>query len=103
MQAAIERNLAGIDRGDNMAVRPPPRTELACAAPSHSRRPRAQVDFRDDRWFVYDMTRKLDANNGLLGRVLADVKTKLDLLAKQVRRCVPPVRECYTSQCNLPS
>ena len=60
VQAAIERSLKRIDGGDNMAV-----------------------DFRDDRWFVYDMTRKLDSNNAMLGRVLQDIKTKLDLIAKQ--------------------
>ena len=60
VQAAIERNLAAIDGGDNMAV-----------------------DFREDRWFVYDMTRKLDSNNAMLGRVLQDIKTKLDLIAQQ--------------------
>lgn len=59
VQATIERSLAGIDGGDNMAV-----------------------DFREDRWFVYDMTRKADSNNSMLGRVLADIKTKLDLIAQ---------------------
>ena len=60
VQATVERSLAGIDGGDNMAV-----------------------DFREDRWFVYDMTCKADANNTMLGRVLADIKTKLDLIAQQ--------------------
>ena len=60
VQAAIEHSLKRIDGGDNMAV-----------------------DFRDDRWFVYDMTRKLDSNNAMLGRVLQDIKTKLDLIAQQ--------------------
>jgi len=60
VQAAIEQSLKRIDGGDNMAV-----------------------DFRDDRWFVYDMTRKLDSNNAMLGRVLQDIKTKLDLIAQQ--------------------
>ena len=41
------------------------------------------VDFREDRWFVYDMTRKASSNNDVIGRVLQDIKTKLDLIAQQ--------------------
>jgi len=41
------------------------------------------VDFVEGRWFVYDMTKKAGDNCGLIGRVLALIKARLELLARQ--------------------
>eukprot|EP00656_Telonema_subtile_P013451 TRINITY_DN16833_c0_g1_i1.p2 TRINITY_DN16833_c0_g1~~TRINITY_DN16833_c0_g1_i1.p2 ORF type:complete len:243 (+),score=79.20 TRINITY_DN16833_c0_g1_i1:248-976(+) len=56
----VEQQLKAMDGEDNLAV-----------------------DFVEGRWFVYDMTKKAGANNGMIGRVLANIKTKLELLADQ--------------------
>ena len=62
--ATMERNLASIDAAGNMAI-----------------------DFSDTRWFVYDMTRKANNNNSVIGRVLQEIKTKLELIAHMDESC----------------
>jgi len=56
----IERALKKIDGHDNMGV-----------------------DFIEGRWFVYDMTRKAGTNCAMIGRNLAMIKSRLELLSQQ--------------------
>ena len=57
--AEVQRALKKIDSADNMGV-----------------------EFHPSRWFVYDMTRKAGSNSGVIGRVLAMIKMKLELLER---------------------
>jgi len=56
----VERALKKIDGQDNMGI-----------------------DFVPGRWFVYDMTQKAGTNCALIGRNLAMIKSRLELLAQQ--------------------
>merc|ERR1719152_861123 len=40
-------------------------------------------DFRTPRWFVHSMVKTAHANTAIIERILADIKTKLELLASQ--------------------
>jgi hypothetical protein len=35
------------------------------------------------RWFVYDMTKKVSENNQLIGRILANLRTRLEMLSSE--------------------
>jgi len=59
-RGAVQRTIAKIDSADNLAI-----------------------DFVDGRWFVYDMTCKAGKNNTIIGRVLQEIKTKLELLTRE--------------------
>merc|ERR1711939_60354 len=54
------------------------------------------VDFFEGRWFVYDMTKKAGSNCAMIGRNLAMIKTRIELLAQQddCPVCLEPLEEC---------
>jgi len=58
-QAEVERALKKIDSAENMGV-----------------------EFHPARWFVHDMTAKAGSNSAIIGRVLAMIKMKLELLER---------------------
>lgn len=62
--AAAEAALAAIDKAENL-----------------------QCHFRDDRWFVFDMSRSADRNSTRIERVLAELTTKLGLIASMDADC----------------
>jgi len=59
-QREVARQLKQIDSADNMGV-----------------------DFVEGRWFVFDMTRKAGSNCNLMGRTLATIKGRLELLGRE--------------------
>jgi len=69
----VERALKRIDAADNLGV-----------------------EFVEGRWFVYDMTNKAGSNCALIGRNLAMIKSRLDLLAQQDECpvCLEQLGEC---------
>jgi len=40
------------------------------------------VEFHPGRWFVYDMTHKAGQNSGMIGSILAMIKSRVELLAR---------------------
>jgi len=54
------------------------------------------VEFYEGRWFVYDMTKKAGSNCAMIGRNLAMIKTRIELLAEQddCPVCLEPLGEC---------
>lgn len=40
------------------------------------------IEFVEGRWFVYDMTNKAGTNSAMIGRILAMIKARLELLAR---------------------
>merc|ERR1712072_1412783 len=72
-QVEIEKGIKRIDSQDNMGV-----------------------EFHEGRWFVFDMTKKAGSNCGMIGRVLANIKSKIELLAQQddCPICLEKLEEC---------
>jgi len=59
------------------------RSDLECKIKKIDSQENMGVDFVEGRWFVYDMTKKAGDNCGLIGNVLALIKVRLELLARQ--------------------
>jgi hypothetical protein len=73
---------------ENKDLFDPSSRQLAQNEITHIDRPETMGILVDDayargRWFVYDMTKKVNENNKLIGKILANLRTRLEMLSSE--------------------
>jgi len=77
-KASATRDIAAIDSGEAMGIQDDPR-----------------------KWFVYSMAVKANQNSTLIGRTLAQLRTRLELLAQEAGECPCCLENITAANCTI--